>query len=63
MAVPGKCIKNPLVPGKIPSLGHHKFEILRTVPTKSKIFLRSLLNTREEVILTSVTEIQKENWG
>ena len=36
---------------------------LWTVPTNSKTFLRSLLNMREKQILTSVTEIQKENWG
>ena len=29
----------------------------------SKVFLRGLLNMREEQILTSVIEIQKENWG
>ena len=37
--------------------------ILRTVPTNSKVFLRGLLNMREEQILASVIEIQKENWG
>ena len=36
---------------------------LRTVPTNSKVFLRGLLNMREMQILTSVIEIQKENWG
>ena len=36
---------------------------LRTVPTNSKVFLRGLLNMREKQILTSVIEIQKENWG
>ena len=36
---------------------------LRTVPTNSKVFLRGLLNTREKQILTSVIEIQNENWG
>ena len=36
---------------------------LRTVPTNSKVFLRGLLNMWEEQILTSVIEIQKENWG
>ena len=36
---------------------------LRTVPTNSKAFLRGLLNMWEEQILTSVIEIQKENWG
>ena len=39
------------------------FEHLRAVPTNSKIFLRRLLNMREKEILTSVIEIQKENWG
>ena len=36
---------------------------LRTVPTNLKVFLRGLLNMREKQILTSVIEIQKENWG
>ena len=36
---------------------------LRTVPTNSKVFLRDLLNMWEMQILTSVIEIQKENWG
>ena len=36
---------------------------LRTVPTNSKVFLRGLLTVREKQILTSVIEIQKENWG
>ena len=36
---------------------------LRTVPTNSKVFFRGLLNMREKQILTSVIEIQKENWG
>ena len=38
---------------------------LRTVPTNSKVhvFLPGLLNVREKQILTSVIEIQKENWG
>ena len=36
---------------------------LRTVPTNSEVFLRGLLNVREKQILTSVIEIQKENWG
>ena len=36
---------------------------LRTVPTNSKVFLRGLLNVREKQILTSIIEIQKENWG
>ena len=35
---------------------------LRTVPTNSKVFLRGLLNMWENHILTSVIEIQKENW-
>ena len=40
-------------------------DFLRTdVPTKTKVFLRSLLNyTRERKTLTSVIEIQNENWG
>ena len=38
-------------------------EDLRTVPTNSKVFLRGLPNLREKQILTSVIEIQKENWG
>ena len=38
-------------------------QILRTVPTNSKIFLHGLLNMQEKQILTSVIEIQKENWG
>ena len=29
----------------------------------SKVCLRGLLNMREKQILTSVIEIQKENWG
>ena len=37
--------------------------VLRTVPTNSKVFLHGLLNIREKQILTSVIEIQKENWG
>ena len=36
---------------------------LRTVPTNSKVCSRGLLNMREKQILTSVIEIQKENWG
>ena len=36
---------------------------LMMVPTNSKVFLRGLLNMREKQILTSVIEIQKENWG
>ena len=36
---------------------------LRKVPTNSKVFLRGLLTMREKQILTSVIEIQKENWG
>ena len=35
---------------------------LRTVPTNSKVFLRGLLNMREKQMLTSVIEIQKQNW-
>ena len=36
---------------------------LATVPTDSKVFLRGLLTMREKQMLTSVIEIQKENWG
>ena len=36
---------------------------LRTVPTNSKVVLRGFLNMREKQILTTVIEIQKENWG
>ena len=38
-------------------------KVLRTVPTNSKVFFARLLNMREMQILTSVIEIQKENWG
>ena len=38
-------------------------QCLRKVPTNSKVFLYGLLNMREKQILTSVIEIQKENWG
>ena len=37
--------------------------MLRTVPTNSKVFLRSCMDMREKQISTSVIEIQKENWG
>ena len=37
--------------------------MLRTVTTNSKVFLHGLLNMQEKQILTSVSEIQKENWG
>ena len=37
--------------------------ILRTVPTNSNVFLCGLLTMRKKQILTSVIEIQKENWG
>ena len=37
--------------------------VLRTVPTNSMVFLRVLLNMREMQNLTSVIEIQNENWG
>ena len=37
--------------------------VLRTVPTNSMVFLRVLLNMREKQNLTSVIEIQNENWG
>ena len=37
--------------------------LLRTVPIDSEVFLRGLLNVREEQIFKSVIEIQKENWG
>ena len=33
------------------------------MPTKSKVFLRCLLNMREKQILTSVIEIQKRKLG
>ena len=36
---------------------------LRTVPTNSKIFLPRFMITQGIKILTSVIEIQKENWG
>ena len=36
---------------------------LRRVPTNSQVFFRGLLNMREKQIITSVIEIQKENWG
>ena len=36
---------------------------LRMVLTKSKVFLRGLLNMREKQILTSFIEIQKEIGG
>ena len=36
---------------------------LRTVPTNSNVFLSGLLTMRENQILTSVIEIQKEKWG
>ena len=36
---------------------------LRTVPTISKIFLPRFMITQKMLILTSVTEIQKEIWG
>ena len=39
------------------------FCILRTVPTNSQEFLRGLRNMREMHIITSVNEIQKEDWG
>ena len=35
---------------------------VRTVPSNSKVCLCGLLNMREKQILTSVIEIQKENW-
>ena len=41
----------------------NRSSILRLVPTNSKVFLCGLLNMREKQILTSVIEIQKENWG
>ena len=34
---------------------------LRMVPNNSKVFLRGLLNMRENQILISVIEIKKEN--
>ena len=39
------------------------FRMLRTVLTNSKVFLCGLLNMQEKLILTSVIEMQKENWG
>ena len=33
------------------------------VSTNSKVFLPGLMNMRETKILTSVIEIQRENWG
>ena len=33
------------------------------MPINSKVFLCGLLNMLEKQILTSVIEIQKENWG
>ena len=41
----------------------YMYSPLRTVPTNSKAFLRGFLDMREKQILTSVIEIQKENWG
>ena len=40
-----------------------KWFALRTVPTNSKVLFRGFLNMPEKQILTSVIEIQKENWG
>ena len=37
--------------------------MLRMVPTNSKVFLRGFMNMLEKQILTSVIEIQNENWG
>ena len=36
---------------------------LRTVPTKSKVFLHRFMITQEMYFLTSAIEIQKETWG
>ena len=50
--------------GKLQFKGEvHRADLLRTVPTNSKVFLRGLLAMREKQILTSVIEIQRENWG
>ena len=43
--------------------GGSRFNVRRKVPTNSKVFLRGLRNIRQKQILTSVIEIQKENWG
>ena len=48
-------------PKFLASMGYHIF--LRTAPANSKVFLRGLQNMREKQILTSIIEIQKENWG
>ena len=37
--------------------------LLRTVPTNLKVFLRGFIKMREKQISTSVIKIQKENWG
>ena len=37
-------------------------EIFRTVPTDSKVFLPRFMIMQEMYILTSVIEINKENW-
>ena len=36
---------------------------LRTVPTKSKVFLLRFMIMQEMYFLTSAIEIQKETWG
>ena len=43
--------------------GVYKKQLLKDGAYQSKAFLRGLLNMREKQILTSITEIQKENWG
>ena len=42
---------------------HFKKQLLRTVPTISKVFLHGFMNMRKKQISTSVIKIQKENWG
>ena len=48
---------------KIKKVGFRFFLKLRMVPTNSKVFLPGSLDRWEKQILTSVVEIQKENWG
>ena len=42
---------------------HARNRTLPDLQVYSKVFLHGLLNMREMQILTSVIEIQKENWG
>ena len=44
-------------------LGKLLDKLLRTVPTSSKVDFSRFMNMPEKQILTSVIEIQKENWG